>query len=311
MRRLLVVAGLACLAATGVTLALFSRESAPPVGAPPGTVSPPPPPAAPPATAPPPTAPAEAPPAAPPAEPPEIEAPWRGAGAFVWNETDVSPEQLAATMREHGFGWLALRLHDGGSHDPVEGDWITRFRAAGGPPIGGWGVLRDSPEAEAELAAALLRQHGLGFYVANAEAEHGAAGDPGRSARFVASFRRLLPGLPAALSTLCRPEPSFDLATWRDGGFAFLPQAYVNQFGGEVAPASCLAAASHIFPADAVHPTVGTFVTPTDIAAGEYARLLSEAGTRGFSLYLAEVDMRPEEWAAFGQAIAELGIASR
>jgi hypothetical protein len=306
MRRLLVVAGLACVAAAvvGLTL-LLDREPSPPARAP----------TAPPRTPPPrPTAPPEAPteaaPEPPPAELPVIDPPWDGAGAFVWNETDVSPEQLAATMRERGFAWLALRLHDGLSRDPVEGDWITRFRAAGGPPVGGWGVLRDSPEAEAELAAALLRQHGLGFYVANAEAEYGATGDPGRSGRFVASFRRLLPALPAALSSLCRPEPSFDLAAWRDGGFAFLPQAYVNQFGSEVAPASCLAAASHVFSAGAVHPTVGTFVTPTDIAAGEYARLLAQAGTRGFSLYLAEADMRPEEWTAFGQAIAELGIAA-
>ena len=46
---------------------------------------------------------------------------WSGAGAFVWHETDVAPEVLGAQLRENGFSWVAVRLHDGLAVDPVEG----------------------------------------------------------------------------------------------------------------------------------------------------------------------------------------------
>ena len=76
-----------------------------------------------------------------PAPPPPSTVPmsWRAAGAFVWHETDVSPEALGAQMRHAGFGWVAVFLHDGISEDPVEDHWIDRFRQASGLAVGGWG----------------------------------------------------------------------------------------------------------------------------------------------------------------------------
>ena len=50
------------------------------------------------------------------------------------------------------FSWVALRIHDGLDIDPIEGDWVRRFRAASGLSVGGWGVLRTEPEREADLA---------------------------------------------------------------------------------------------------------------------------------------------------------------
>ena len=47
---------------------------------------------------------------------------WATAGAFVWHETDVSPESLGEEFRDNGFGWVAVLVHDGLVEDPVEDD---------------------------------------------------------------------------------------------------------------------------------------------------------------------------------------------
>ena len=123
---------------------------------------------------------------------------WSGAGAFVWNEGNADPKALGQNLRANGFRWAAVILHDGTGVDPLESAWIERFRAAAGPGIalGGWGVLRDRPEAEATLAAQLVDRYDLDFYIANAEAEYKYSGDDGysgerygRSRRFVEAFR--------------------------------------------------------------------------------------------------------------------------
>ena len=35
---------------------------------------------------------------------------WRGAGAFVWHETDVAPETLGLQLRANGFSWVAVMI---------------------------------------------------------------------------------------------------------------------------------------------------------------------------------------------------------
>jgi hypothetical protein len=241
---------------------------------------------------------------------------WAGAGAFVWHETDVSPEALGLQLRENGFSWVAVLIHDGLAVDPVEGDWVRRFRAASQLPVGGWGVLRTEPEHEAELAHRLLD---LDFYIANPEAEYkfssgedGQSGERyGRSQRFVDSFRALEPHTPAAISSYCRADTQdIDWGVWDHSGFVFLPQAYVNDFGGAASPAACVEGAAEFFPANAVHPTVGVYTGQDGEPSPErYAALLDEAGTVGFSVYLAETRMHDGQWRTFGQAIAELAIA--
>lgn len=244
---------------------------------------------------------------------------WEGAGAFVWHETDVAPETLASELRDNGFSWVAVLLHDGAALDPVEGEWVSRFRAAAPDlAVGGWGVLRDDPEREAELAHRLVARHGVDFYIANAEAEYKLTSDDGQSAerfgrsqRFVAAFRALDPALPAAVSSYCRADTQdLDWDAWRRAGFAFLPQAYVNDFGNAASPAACAAAAAGFFRAEAVHPTVGTYRGQNGAPSPErYASLLAEAGTVGFSVYLAETRMDAHAWHVLGDAIATLGIA--
>ena len=61
----------------------------------------------------------------------------------------------------------------------------------------------------------------------------GYGGDPGRSRVFVDSFRKELPDLPAAVTTMgAAPAPwvyPFDYAPWREHGFALMPQAYLDR----------------------------------------------------------------------------------
>jgi hypothetical protein len=242
---------------------------------------------------------------------------WRSAGAFVWHETDVSPEALGEELRAAGFGWVALRIHDGLTKDPVAVDWVARFRRASGLPVGGWGVLRERPAREAALADELLARSSLDFYIANAEAEYGYTGPDGqseerfgRSRAFVGAFRRLRADLPAGLSSYCRPDRhDLDWEAWRAGGFVFLPQAYVNDFGGDAAPAVCAQAARGVFGSD-VHPTIGTYAgVERTVGPATYARLLARAGTVGFSVYLAETRMTGGEWRVLGESIGAEGIA--
>jgi hypothetical protein len=61
-----------------------------------------------------------------------------------------------------------------------------------------------------------------------------------------------------------------------------------------------------------VHPIVGMYQGSLGLgSAAAYAQLLQAAGTKGFSVYLAEQGMTGAKWAAFGQAITNLGIAAR
>jgi hypothetical protein len=245
---------------------------------------------------------------------------WHGAGVFVLNEGHLDPAELGRTLRANRFRWAVVILHDGLAVDAVEPDWIRRFRAAAGPDVslGGWGVLRERPEAEAALAAELVERHDLGFYVANAELEYKLSGDGpqsperyGRSRRFVDAFRARLPRLPAALSSYCRADQQdLDWGTWRDAGFHFLPQAYVNDFGSGFSPGACAAGAAGYFPGDRVHPTLGTYPSAFRVTAEQYVSMLATSPTTGFSLYLAEVDMTTAKWQAFGRAAAaEAGMA--
>jgi hypothetical protein len=179
-------------------------------------------------------------------------------------------------------------------------------------------VLRTQPEDEATLADQLVGRYSLDFYIANPEVEFefSGAGGPsaersGRSRRFVDRFRALRPAVPAGVSSYCRPDRhDIDWLSWRQAGFVFLPQAYVNDLGPEGTPATCVEGAAGFFPRDAVHPTVGMHDGILgSLAATEYVELLAQADTRGFSVYLAETRMTETEWRAFGEAIASRGIA--
>jgi hypothetical protein len=103
-----------------------------------------------------------------------------------------------------------------------------------------------------------------------------------------------------------------DWSAWANGGFEFLPQAYVNDFGPEVAPAVCVSSAAKWFPRAKVHPTVGSYSGTAEgfVPPSRWIQLLAQAHTTGFSIYPAEVAMPDENWAAYGDAIVSLGLAN-
>ena len=243
---------------------------------------------------------------------------WDAAGAFVWHETALDPAVLGRELRENGFGWIAVQIHDGMSIDPLQQDWVRRFRAASGLPVGGWGVLRTQPEQEARLADGLVAADRLDFYIANAEAEYKFSNDDGqsgerfgRSERFVREFRALDPTLPAALSSYCRADrQDIDWGAWATAGFAFLPQAYANELGSAATPGACVMSATGFFARGDVHPTIGMYRGHDGrLSPEEYATQLADAHVVGFSVYLADNAMNARDWRALGDAIRALGIA--
>jgi len=246
---------------------------------------------------------------------------WDSAGAFVWHPTAIDPEVLGRELRANGFGWAAVFVQDGTAEAPLDPAWIDKFRRSSGLPLGGWGVLRSDPVHEADLVHRIVDQYGLAFYVADAESEYGYSGTTGpsgaryaRSGAFTGEFRKLEPSLPAAVASYCRPDQhDLDWHAWSSAGFDFLPEAYVNELGTAAAgPAACVIGAAKWFPAGRVHPIVGMYAGRLGLGnAATYARLLHEAGTSGFSVYLAEQGMTDAKWAAFGRTITALGIAKR
>ncbi len=243
---------------------------------------------------------------------------WQQAGGLVWHADAVDPTVLGQQMRSAGFGWVAVQIADGTTPSEVSPVWVERFRAASGLPVGGWSVLRANPSEEAQLAARLIRQAGLAFFIADAEEEYeytqGSGHDAARFARsrqFVSSFRALEPTLPAGLSSYCQPSlHDLDWGAWAKAGFVFLPQAYVNSLGASGTPAVCARDAAGYFPSAAVHPTIGLFAGQDGIPdAAQYARLLVQAGTKGFSIFPAE--NAASAFAAFGQQITATRIAER
>lgn len=244
-----------------------------------------------------------------PPPPPTVAMSWESAGALVVHTDSIDPAELGQEMRSAGFGWLGLDL----AH--YDAGWVDRFRTASGLPVGGWSVLGDDANADAQTAVEAVKQDGLAFYIADAEAPYGyTQGDAhssaafARSKQFVTSFRAAEPSLPAAVSSFCRPDQhDIDWSAWANAGFEFLPQAYVNDFGARAAPGACVSAAAQWFPRAHVHPTVASYQGVLRIVPPEeWIALLRAAHTTGFSIYPAEAGMSPQDWQAYGAALTSL-----
>jgi hypothetical protein len=234
---------------------------------------------------------------------------WSNAGAFVWHTHDVDPTWLGQQMKSAGFGWVAVYLGSTGNAYPIDPGWAARFVQASGLPVGGWSVLVGYPHSDAGFAATQLKKNGLTFYIANAEASYQSK--KGASQSFVTAFRKLEPTMPSALSSFCNAQ-GIGLQPWASAGFDFLPQAYVNDFGASVSPAACVQASIGYFPRSSIHPTVGSYHGQKGwVHAQQYAQLLAQAGTTGFSVYLAETAMTADDWQTYGRAIAAQRIAVR
>jgi hypothetical protein len=187
---------------------------------------------------------------------------------------------------------------------------------ARGLAIVGWHVCRERPEAEAALLARQSVELGLAGIIANAEYEYeySAGGSEtdraerfGRSRRFLAAVRAILPTIPIALSTFGRADRhDLDWAAWIQDGGHFLPQAYPN-VASELEVGLCVTGAETCLSAplswtrDRVHPTVNTTGEGSGpVPPAKYAADLAAAGSPGFSVYLGEV-MSEADYRAFGK----------
>jgi hypothetical protein len=89
-----------------------------------------------------------------------------------------------------------------------------------------------------------------------------------------------------------------------------LPQAYENEFDIYDVRESAKGAVKSGWPLDRVHPTVGLWGGGQKrlVPAAEYMQELREAGTAGFSSYLAE-QMSEADWAGLGEGVRQGGLA--
>ena len=231
-----------------------------------------------------------------------------GAGVFVDDTADFpGPWALAERLQASHFRWVALHVNEGLVGRPVDTLWVDVLHAHG-LSVGGWGATKRHPLIEAVLADEVVRNAGLDFYIASAEHayERTSPGGWARSATFVRTFRSLEPDLPAALVTYgAAPAPfviPIDYAAWRNAGFDLLPEAYYNQYRAYRPDLTVAHALRAGWPLARVHPVIGVY---HHYPAANYVPLLQRAGTRGFSVFLAD-QARPSDY----DALAPLAAAS-
>lgn len=246
---------------------------------------------------------------------------FEGAGVIVGVASAFRASERAELLAQNRFRWVAVKVHHGLGLDQANLDelsvgWAHGFRRRG-IQVCGWGVGDVEPEQEAQLAAELIRQHELDCYIADVEAAYmgeGYGGDPARSGRFVSAFRRELPELTAAFTTMGGAwEPwvyPFDYGPWAAGGFALLPQAYLSISEGYCPRCTVEHARRAGFPVSRVHPMIGVGWEQGQPAksGADYTRPLTEAGARGFSVFLGETTS-DDDFRALGTAISEGKIA--
>ena len=229
-------------------------------------------------------------------------------GLFGWNVQNAGgflPDEMGAA----GFGWIALLLHD--SLTRVETTdypaFIGRYRSKG-IEVAGWGVVRDHPEEEANLAADLCAELDLHAYIADAEQEIGLSqGDRGqvpecfeRSGRWVDAFRKRTDMELALSSYAIFKDHDAHYVPWINAGAVAMPQTYTNEFAWATPEAGVVGAVDlgqpqnppNGWPRHLIYPTIGNYddpkhenPTPT---AQQYAELLRQARVCSFSIYLAE-----------------------
>lgn len=245
---------------------------------------------------------------------------WQGAGVIVADAAGFAPDR-ARTLRRSHFRWVAVKIHHGLDSELRNGQalrdgWARGFRR-NGIRVCGWGVLDDEPVLEARLATALVAGSGLDCYVADAEGLYMGAGYGGvvsRSSEFVRAFRERAPLLPGAVTTegaAIHPWVlPFDYASWRDHGFALLPQAYLSieaHYGPSYAVAHAVRAG---YTQERVHPMIGIGWAEKRRKhwGGDYVWRLVRAQTTGFSVFLGETT-GDVDFDVLGRGIVRYGIS--
>jgi hypothetical protein len=243
-------------------------------------------------------------------EQPQVRPPtiWDEDGVFVNDPPAFSPHLHGEWAWAAGFRWIAPRIQDGetpANAENLRGSGALGLLRTRGFRIAGWHVCREGPEEEARVLARQVAELGLNGIVANAEYEYEySAGSSdgeraerfGRSRRFLAAVRALLPTIPVALSTFGRGDRhDLDWAAWIQDGAHFLPQSYPN-VAAELEVGLCVEGAGRCLSSpvswthDRVHPTINTTGEGSGpVPPAKYAADLAAARVKGFSVYLGEV----------------------
>jgi hypothetical protein len=228
-----------------------------------------------------------------------------GAGVFVDSPANFpGPWALADQLQAAHFTWVALHVEDLLTLDRTETAWIQVMREHG-LQVGAWGMEWQDPIVSAVVADLAIRTYGFDFYIADAEGPYEAKGK-WRSSQFVQEFRNLQPTIPAALVTLgAAKAPNvlpIDFASWRNGGFSLLPEAYYNQYKGYRPDLTVAHAIRAGWPVSLVHPVIGVY---HHYPASRYVPLLQTDGASGFSVFLAD-EATAADFAALSQVAAAI-----
>jgi hypothetical protein len=228
-----------------------------------------------------------------------------GAGVFVDSAANFpGPWALADQLQAAHFTWVALHIEDFEMLELTEPVWVQVMRDHG-LQVGVWATEWQDPIVSAVMADFAIRAFGFDFYIADAEGPYEAKGK-WRSSQFVQEFRSLQPTIPAALVTLGAAKAPYilpiDYASWRDAGFALLPEAYYNQYKGYRPDLTVAHAIRAGWPVSLVHPVIGVY---HHYPASRYVPLLRTDGASGFSVFLAD-----QATAADFAALAEVAAAT-
>lgn len=180
-------------------------------------------------------------------------------GLWVWNATN--PAGHVQRARAHGYGWIAVKVHDG---EQDYNDWnmvreYQRQAARAGVKFGTWGYNRPGSGTFAAKCAATFG----GFYIADVEVEFEGVKDASHAfiSMFDAECRRVSHRPTSVhLSSFGRVDlhPGIDWKVWSEAGWDFMPQAYSCE-SVELSPAACLRHAEDFWDRRRVQPTLGAY----------------------------------------------------
>jgi hypothetical protein len=221
-------------------------------------------------------------------------------GLWVWESPNA--DEVCKKARSHGYGWIALKIHDGA--DPFNLEHVTAYRQACekyGLKFGVWGYCRSW--ANGYDAAALAVKYHAKFYIADVETEFENA-PRDWPALFCRAFKSHAAEVDPWLSSFGRVDlhPDIDYHAFAEAGFGFMPQAYSCE-SVELQPAACLRHAEDYWHRDRIQPTLGAYAG----ARGRLTpkRLASEAeglGLKGVNVWVAQT-ATPEDLAEIARVV--------
>lgn len=178
-------------------------------------------------------------------------------GMWVWEGGD--PHSIAAMTKAGGFGWIAVKVHDGES-DYNSTEYIQGIKSACkayGLKFAIWGYCRVAGDAIKALQK--CREWDPAFYIADCEIE--MENDHAAGVGFSEYMRKNAPHAELWLSTFGRPDFHTGIAyeSFRANGFGIMPQAYECD-SYDLLPTTCYQVCRDMgWSHEAIQPTLGVY----------------------------------------------------